>query len=77
MIPKSFVRGAELTKEEVMTAHWCVMQYCIEAEYFIDEHQKEILQLVPDITDERRIDHFHSYFREWVRTSSVSIICLS
>ena len=77
MVPKRFVRGAELTKEEVMTTHWCVMQHSTEAEYFIEQHQQQVLQVTPNITDERRIEHFHSYFKEWVRTSSLSFLCLS
>ncbi len=76
VIPKSFMRRAQLTIPEIMTAHWCVMQHCTEAARFIENHQQELLKVAPDITDEQRIEHFHPYFKSWVRIASLSCGCL-
>lgn len=69
VIPRSFVRNAYLSQEEVMTAHWCVMEHCTEATKFIEKHHRDILNMAPDISDAQRIEHFYPYFREWVRIS--------
>ena len=66
VIPKNFVKHAEISREEVATAHWCVMEHCTEAAEFIRIHQEDLLQLAPQISDEDRIQHFHPYFRNWV-----------
>lgn len=67
VIPKSFVRDRQLSMEAVMTAHWCVMEHCTEAANFISKHREKLLEFDPDVTDEERIQHFHPYFRQWVR----------
>ena len=66
VVPKGYVRNAQLSREEVHRAHWNVMEHCTEAAKFINKHRELVLQVDPDVTDEQRSLNFFPYFRDWV-----------
>ncbi|XP_050387917.1 uncharacterized protein LOC126804334 [Argentina anserina] len=58
-----------LSDPELAEAHWCVLQHCKEAQYFLDEHLKLIKanprDRRPNVTHKRK---FPDYFLTWMRS---------
>ncbi|CAM8999713.1 unnamed protein product [Rhodiola kirilowii] len=52
----------KLNKKELQVAHWCVLENCEQAKYFIAEHKEQFEMKYPNHGDKARIKHFISYF---------------
>ena len=68
VITKGYLPNYKLGRQELATAHWCVMDNCWEAELFIAGHRDQLNILYPHATEEQRIASFIPHFRHWVGT---------
>ncbi|CAM8928535.1 unnamed protein product [Rhodiola kirilowii] len=64
--PSGYLSRAKLNREQIEIAHWCVMEHCKEASYYICKHKDKIERECPNYGDQDRIRHFHPYFRGWM-----------
>lgn len=64
--PKGCVRNARLSKQQIATAHWCVMLNCTEAEWYIETHRRQFEEITPHSTDDDRVASFLEHLPRWV-----------
>ncbi|KAL9680476.1 hypothetical protein QQ045_018355 [Rhodiola kirilowii] len=64
--PIAYKRNFKLDKQPLEIAHWCVMEHCKEARYYIAKHADKYFKKFPDGTNEGRKKHFRSYLLKWI-----------
>ncbi|CAM8978174.1 unnamed protein product [Rhodiola kirilowii] len=46
--PNAYLHNFKLDKQQLEIAHWCVMEHCKEAKYYIDKHPEKFILKLPD-----------------------------
>ena len=60
--PSGCVRTTGLSRAQIATAHWCVMENCTKAQWYLDIHRDQFTDLAPNGTDVERIASFIDHF---------------
>ena len=53
-------------RAQITTAHWCVMENCIEAQWYLNIHRGQFIDLAPNGTEDERIASSIDHFPKWV-----------
>lgn len=61
-----YLSNMRLNDQQLRLAHWCVIENCEKAKYFIEHHKEKFEEEYPNHDDKARIKHFIPYFHHWV-----------
>lgn len=64
--PRRRISRKRLDEDQIDIAHWCVMEHCDEAQYYINCHKELFNVQCSNYGDDDRVKHFLPYFQKWV-----------
>lgn len=60
------LRSVKLSKAEIATAHWHVVENCSEVSHYYNSHKDRYWVECPDSSYDEYVKDFHRYFLRWV-----------